>query len=292
VRLRFSAALVAVVAVSGTPAAHAATTQLPPLPRIAPSCVESDFTSARRTVRARLCLPDGASQTRRVPGVIVLHGCGGFGTLDQTLAHRLPEHGIATYYVDYFGLTPPPNRKGFCNAHGAVGDAFATWVRITRDATAALRRILAVDPQHVGAVGWSLGGGLALTAAEQYRHLFATLVLFSAFAFGPELQDVGRLPPTLVLSGGSGDVCRCPTRSRSTGRFGGTMCRQSCASIRTATISGNALSSPPDCGGRSASLTNTCRRPRTDWRFRADRPGAVTNAAAQPLPPQRPRRRP
>jgi poly(3-hydroxybutyrate) depolymerase len=172
VRLRFSAALVAVVAVSGTPAAHAATTQLPPLPRIAPSCVESDFTSAGRTVRARLCLPDGASQTRRVPGVIVLHGCGGFGTLDQTLAHRLPEHGIATYYVDYFGLTPAPNRKGFCNAHGAVGDAFTTWLRITRDATAALRRILAVDPQHVGAVGWSLGGGLALTAAEQYRHLF------------------------------------------------------------------------------------------------------------------------
>jgi dienelactone hydrolase len=206
VRLRFSAALVAVVAVSGTPAAHPAPTQLPPLPRIAPSCVESDFTSAGRTVRARLCLPDGASQTRRVPGVIVLHGCGGFGTLDQTLAHRLPEHGIATYYVDYFGLTPPPSRKGFCNAHGAVGDAFATWLRITRDATAALRRIPAVDPQRAGAVGWSLGGGLALSAAEQYRHLFATLVLFSAFAFGPELQDVGRLPPTLVLSGGSGDV--------------------------------------------------------------------------------------
>jgi hypothetical protein len=45
--------------------------------------------------------------------VIVLHGCGGFGTLDQTLAHRLPEHGIATNYVDYFGLTPPPRRKGF-----------------------------------------------------------------------------------------------------------------------------------------------------------------------------------
>jgi dienelactone hydrolase len=187
-------------------AAQAARTPLPPLPRIAPSCVESDFSSGGHAVRARLCLPNGASATRRVPGVIVLHGCGGFGTLDQTLAQRLFEHGIATYYVDYFGLTPPPSRKGFCDAHGAVRDAFATWLRITRDATDALRHIPAVDPQRVGAVGWSLGGGLALTAAEQYRHLFATLVLFSSFAFGPELQQVGRLPPTLVLSGGSGDV--------------------------------------------------------------------------------------
>jgi dienelactone hydrolase len=200
------AGIVLIATVSGAPAARAMRTSLPPLPRIAPSCVESDFTSGGRSVRARLCLPEDVSATRRAPAVIVLHGCGGFGTLDQTLAHQLPQHGIATYYVDYFGLTPPPSRKGFCNAHGAVGDAFATWLRITRDATAALRRIPAVDPQRVGAVGWSLGGGLALTAAEQYRHLFATLVLFSSFAFGPELQDVGRLPPTLVLSGGTGDA--------------------------------------------------------------------------------------
>jgi acetyl esterase/lipase len=43
-------------------------------------------------------------------------------------------------------------------------------------------------------------------SAEADRALFHTLVLFSAAAFGPDLRDVGRLPPTLVLSGGSGDV--------------------------------------------------------------------------------------
>jgi dienelactone hydrolase len=195
----------AAAALSAT-AAEAARVALPPLPRIAPSCAESDFASGSHDVRARLCLPDGASAARSVPGVIVLHGCGGFGTLDQTLAHRPPEHGIATYYVDYFGLTPPPSRKGFCDARGAVRNAFAIWLRIARDATDALGRIPAVDPRRVGAVGRSLGGGVALTAAESYPHLSATLVLFSAAAFGPELQQVDRLPPTLVLSGGSGDV--------------------------------------------------------------------------------------
>jgi dienelactone hydrolase len=205
VRLTGVAALL-LVAFLAAADAGATTTRLSPLPRIAPSCVEAGFSSGGHSVRARLCLPQGASQTRRVAAVIVLHGCGGFGTLDQTLAHHLPEHGIATYYVDYFGLTPPPSRKGFCNAHGAVRDAFTTWLRIARDATAALERVPAVDARRVGAVGWSLGGGLALTAAEQFPHLFASLVLFSAAAFGPDLQEVGRLPPTLVLSGGSGDV--------------------------------------------------------------------------------------
>jgi dienelactone hydrolase len=177
------------------------------MPRIAASCADADFASGGRTVRARLCLPAGASSTHRVPAVVVLHGCGGFGTLDQLLARQLPANGIASEYVDYFGLTPPPSRrKGFCDAHGAVARAFATWLRIARDAAQALARTPTVDPHRVGAVGWSLGGGVSLVSAEADRALFHTLVLFSAAAFGPDLRDVGRLPPTLVLSGGSGDV--------------------------------------------------------------------------------------
>lgn len=205
VRTTVVAVLVLLTAIAGATTADAARTQLPPLPKIASSCVESDFTTDSRTVRARLC-PDGASPARRVPAVIVMHGCGGFGTLDQTLAHRLPEHGIATDYVDYFGLTPPPSRKGFCDAHRAVQGAFATWLRIARAATQALEHTPAVDAKHVGAVGWSLGGAVSLIAAERYRRLFAALVVFSAAAFGPDQQDVAGLPPTLVLSGGSGDV--------------------------------------------------------------------------------------
>jgi predicted esterase len=42
--------------------------------------------------------------------------------------------------------------------------------------------------------------------AERYPKLFSAVVLFSAAAFGPELREVNRLPPTLVLSGGSGDI--------------------------------------------------------------------------------------
>jgi dienelactone hydrolase len=148
VRLAASVAFAALAASVVAAAARTAPTELPPLPRIAPTCVEADFASAGRNVRARLCMPRSAPTAQRVPAVIVLHGCGGFGTLDQTLAKRLPEHGIATDYVDYFGLTPPPGRKGFCNAHTRVQHAFPTWLRIARDATQALGHAQGIDPRR------------------------------------------------------------------------------------------------------------------------------------------------
>jgi dienelactone hydrolase len=212
--LRFAAAgTLTVLAMSLGGAASARSSSLPPFPRISPSCTRADFRSQGRTVRAALCLP---SASQAAPAVVVLHGCGGFGTLDQVLARDLPTHGIATYYVDYFGLTPAPSRKGFCNAHGRVANAFETWQRIVVDAATAVRRQTGVDPTRVGAVGWSLGAGLALVTAEyggrpvgsvpQRSRPFRALALFSTAAFEPILAHVGRLPPTLVLDGGSGDV--------------------------------------------------------------------------------------
>jgi dienelactone hydrolase len=145
-----------------------------------------------------------------MPAVVVLHGCGGFGGIDQLLARDLPAHGVATYYIDYFGLTPQPSKRGFCGAHRGVERSFRTWQRVVVDATDALKRMHGIDAARVGAVGWSLGGGLALVTGEYgaattpVRHSpFHALVVLSAF---DESGPVDALPPTLVLSGGSGDA--------------------------------------------------------------------------------------
>jgi dienelactone hydrolase len=179
---------------------------LPPFPRISPLCHRDDFSSRSHLVRAALCRPAGAA---RLPAVVVLHGCGGFGGIDEVLARDLPSHGVATYYIDYFGLTPAPSKRGFCGS-ARIETAFATWQRIVVDATNALRRMPGIDPARIGAVGWSLGGGLALVTGEYgagttpLRHSsFHALVVLSAFDHG---GPVGALPPTLVLSGGSGDA--------------------------------------------------------------------------------------
>jgi dienelactone hydrolase len=188
------------------PAGGTSKQPLPPFPRISPLCHRADFSSRGHMVRAALCRP---AKSARLPAVVVLHGCGGFGGIDEVLARDLPSHSVATYYVDYFGLTPQPSDRGFCGSP-RIATAFATWQRIVIDATNALKRMPGIDPARVGAIGWSLGGGLALVTGEYGAGTtplghspFHALVVLSAF---DDSSQVGALPPTLVLSGGSGDA--------------------------------------------------------------------------------------
>jgi len=145
-----------------------------PFPHVA-GCVRADFRSGSATVRAERCGPASGARA-----VIVLHGCGGFSTFDHRLAAELPRHGISTLYVDYFGPTPPPGDKGFCGGGGGgTGpDPFPTWERVAADAAASLRPRFG----YVGAVGWSLGAGVAIASAEQHGRPFDALAAFSSFA--------------------------------------------------------------------------------------------------------------
>jgi dienelactone hydrolase len=204
----FAIGLACIATAAGAAAgAGAARRPLPKFPAIAAYCHRADFSSRGHSVRAALCRQPGAAGE---PAVVVLHGCGGFGGIDQILARDLPLHGVATYYVDYFGLTPPPTARGFCGARVNFEQTFRTWQRVVVDATDALKRMPGVDGARVGAVGWSLGGGLALMTGEYgagttpLRHSpFRALVVLSAFDAG---HRVGAEPPTLLLSGGSGDA--------------------------------------------------------------------------------------
>jgi dienelactone hydrolase len=153
-------------------------------------------------VRAGLCVPAGGGPG---PAAIVLHGCGGFNTFDHRLAVDLPRDGIATLYLDYFGPTPPPGKRGFCNEHAAVGTSFPIWEREVLDAAALLRREPRVDPRQIAVVGWSLGGGLAVATVADHPGAFQAVVGFSTGAFVP-VSGVSRLPPTLLLSGGPRDA--------------------------------------------------------------------------------------
>ena len=167
-----------------------------PFPHVA-GCVRADFPSSGTTVRAERCGPASGARA-----VIVLHGCGGFSTFDHRLAAGLPRDGISTLYVDYFGPTPPSGTKGFCGGRGfSGGDPFPTWEQVASDAAKSLRRHF----EHVGAVGWSLGGGVAIATAEDLKP-FDALAAFSTFGFGAELGRAGRLPPSIFLDGGSHDI--------------------------------------------------------------------------------------
>jgi len=172
-------------------------------PRFGAGCARRDFRSGGATVRAELCRAargDGAA-------VVVLHGCGGFSTFDHRIVTTLPHDGIATLDVDYFGRTPPPATKGFCNGAGFGGfaDPFPVWVQVVEDAAAALRATPGI--RRVGVVGWSLGGAVALEAAAGPKRSrpFAALAGFSTGGFRATAL-ASELPPTILLSGGRTDA--------------------------------------------------------------------------------------
>jgi carboxymethylenebutenolidase len=181
-----------------------------PFPHFAESyCGRADFSSAGTRVRAELCSATRGAVAGRA--VVVLHGCGGFSTFDHRLAVTLPRDGISTLYVDYFGPTPPPGDKGFCPGAarnlpaGSRADRFRRWISVVDDAAAALARAPRVVPAHVGVVGWSLGGGLALATAESSNR-FHAVAGFSTGLYGPPPTLLSTLPPTLLLSGGTRDA--------------------------------------------------------------------------------------
>jgi dienelactone hydrolase len=171
-------------------------------PRYGAGCSRADFASSGTTVRAELCRAPAAGGR----AVVVLHGCGGFSTFDHRLVTDLPRYGISTLAVDFFGPTPPAGHRGFCGGGGAGGDPFPVWVRVTRDAAAALRATPGIDRAGVGVVGWSLGGAVAIQAAQgpKGQRPFDAVAGFSTG--GDRGNGTVQLPPTILLSGGSTDA--------------------------------------------------------------------------------------
>lgn len=167
-----------------------------PFPHFGRGCARADYRSAGTVVRAERCGPS------RGDAVVVLHGCGGFSTFDHTLAADLPRFGIATLYVDYFAPTPPPGNHGFCTVWTRPARLFSRWERVTADAARTLRRD---GFAHVGAVGWSLGAGVALATAED-DHVFDAVAAFSAIAHPATLDRAASLPPSIFLDGGPRDI--------------------------------------------------------------------------------------
>ena len=168
-------------------------------PHFPRGCARADFTSEGARVRAEFCRASGNSGA----AVVVLHGCGGFSTFDHRLVTKLPSYGIATFEVDYFALTPPPNRRGFCRGGGNSVEALPTWIGVVADAGKTLRKQRGV--RSVGIVGWSLGGDVALAAASASHHRRPFRAV-AGFSTDPVTKRRARwLPPTILLFGGHSD---------------------------------------------------------------------------------------
>ncbi len=119
--------------------------------------------SPQTTVTGVLTLPAGDA---KVPAMVIAHGSGGVSDAREgRWTARLNEIGVAAFYVDSFG---PRGIKDTASDQGQLSPAANV-----ADALAALRLLAThprLDPQRIGVMGFSRGGGVAIyTALEPVR---------------------------------------------------------------------------------------------------------------------------
>lgn len=135
------------------------------------------------------------------PAVVMLHGASGIGNGYMLYPHggAIAERGIHVFVVDYYaGLGSVSNRSS--------PGLFAEREKIISDAIAYVRGRKDVDPAKVGVFGLSLGGFHALSLAAQDPSIAAVVDLMGAMPQNISLDDIVRMPPTLILHGSSDRV--------------------------------------------------------------------------------------
>lgn len=109
-------------------------------------------------VEGKLALPEVAG---RAPAVVVLHSRAGIDGTGMFYAEALNRAGIATLEIQMFpgaAQMPRDSRQNLPHAFGALKF---------------LAESLAIDPERIGIMGFSRGGGLAImTAAQAYSDMY------------------------------------------------------------------------------------------------------------------------
>jgi dienelactone hydrolase len=155
----------------------------------------SDTTSTK--LLGYLTKPDGAGP---FPAVVILHGCSGLLPSHTLMAERLRLWGYVALAIDSLG----PRGQSNASASGSHDQPV--------DAYSGLNFLAAqpfVDPDRIGLLGYSMGGGSAMVAVERgtieqlfARKFRAVIAYYPAFC----KRETGIMTaPTLILIGALDD---------------------------------------------------------------------------------------
>jgi dienelactone hydrolase len=129
----------------------------------------------------------------RRPAVVLLHGSDGPGPRYRAAARLLAAAGYHAFLVHYLDRTRQ-SRASF----STIARNLPAWTATAREAVGFVARQPGVAGP-IGVLGVSLGGGLAVAAAQAEPRVRAVV---NYFGFVPSAFDPGgRLPPVLVLHG-------------------------------------------------------------------------------------------
>src|SRR4051812_44012765 len=131
------------------------------------------------------------------PAVLLLHGADGLkaGRHYHLAAQVVAAAGYHAFLLHYLDRTR--ERRA---SYSEIGLHFPAWAETVREALTFVRHRSGIDPNRLGLIGTSLGGGLALGVAAKDERVRA---LATYFGFLPDVvrDTAERLPPTLVLHG-------------------------------------------------------------------------------------------
>jgi carboxymethylenebutenolidase len=152
------------------------------------------FTSGGKSIGLDCFLP--ASEGRRFPAILGLHGSGGdFAGMGEP-AQQLASHGFAVYVLHYFDRTGTAE----VSDRSVIFRHFFAWAKTLWDATGFVAGRPEVDPERIGLLGFSLGAYLALSNAAMDSRVQAVTEFFGGLPRELKLF-MRRLCPVLILHG-------------------------------------------------------------------------------------------
>ncbi len=120
--------------------------------------------------------PLGVDVTQKAPVVLMLHGFGSskdeVGNMYARLAEAMAARGVGSLRIDFRGFGKSDGDTGSTTVGGQVEDAEAAY--------AYLAGLDWVDPQRIGLIGFSLGGGDAIVTAGTHPDWFKSMVTWSS----------------------------------------------------------------------------------------------------------------
>jgi carboxymethylenebutenolidase len=152
----------------------------------APKTETVQFPAGKDTVTGFIAEPTAAG---RHPAVIVIHSFWGLDDWIKGQTQKLGEQGFVALAVDLYGGQTATDANAAMDLRLGLKDNIAL-----RDVTAAYDYLAArkdVDRDHIGAIGWDMGGGYALRLAISQPRLGACVVNYGTLPTDPnDIQQI------------------------------------------------------------------------------------------------------
>jgi pimeloyl-ACP methyl ester carboxylesterase len=126
------------------------------------------------------------ASAQKAPAVLMLHGFGSHkdevGNMYKRLAASLADRGVASLRIDFRGFGKSDGDTGAITVDAQVEDANTAYDYLSK--------VDFVDPERIGVMGFSLGGGVASMAAAQNPERFKSMATWSSVGnFDKDFSD-------------------------------------------------------------------------------------------------------